>query len=307
MKNTFFIFLKAYNRQMISLMSHSRPFLILPLMVFALSFLPVNTSSASAGSALEGEIETYIKSLRVKGQLLGQERTAWLVYDLTSGRKLASINENASLQAASMVKVYLALAFFHQVNAGKLQYGPTSRRHMELMIQKSNNTSTNWVMRQTGGPSATQSLLKRHYPSLCKQLYLVEYIPAGGRTYRNRESAGDYARFLDALWKGKLPHSKEILRLMGLPGRDRLYSSAKRVPTGTRVYNKTGSTAMCCGDMGILVARGPGGRSYPYILIGIIENTRRNQSYGPWIKSRGNVIREVSNQVYLSMKKRYSL
>ena len=178
---------------------------------------------------------------------------------------------------------------------------------MELMIQKSNNTSTNWVMRQTGGPSSTQSLLKRHYPSLCKQLYLVEYIPAGGRTYRNRGSAGDYARFLDAMWKGKLPHSKEILRLMGLPGRDRLYSSAKRVPTGTRVYNKTGSTAMCCGDMGILVARGPSGRSYPYILIGIIENTRRNQSYGPWIKSRGNVIREVSNQVYLSMKKRYSL
>jgi beta-lactamase class A len=292
---------------MISFMSHPRHYLILPFLVFALSFLPVNSSGAATGTALEGEIEAYIKSLRGKGQILGQERTAWLVYDLTSGKKLAGINENASLQAASMVKVYLALAFFHQVKAGKLQYGSTSRRHMELMIQKSNNASTNWVMRQTGGPSATQSLLKRHYPSLCKQLSLVEYIPAGGRTYRNRESAGDYARFLHAMWKGELPQSKELLRLMGLPGRDRLYSGARRVPTGTRVYNKTGSTAMCCGDIGILVARGPGGRAYPYILIGIIDSTSRNQSYGPWIKSRGNVIREVSNQVYLSMKKRYSL
>ena len=292
---------------MISFMSHPRHYLVLPFLVFALSFLPVNSSSAATGSALEVEIEAYIKSLRGKGQILGQERTAWLVYDLTSGKKLAGINENASLQAASMVKVYLALAFFHQVKAGKLHYGPTSRRHMELMIQKSNNTSTNWVMRQTGGPSATQSLLKRHYPSLCKQLYLVEYIPAGGRTYRNRESAGDYARFLHAMWQGTLPQSKELLRLMGLPGRDRIYSGAKRVPSGTRVYNKTGSTAMCCGDMGILVARGPGGRSYPYIIIGIIDSASRNPSYGPWIKSRGNVIREVSNQVYLSMKKRYSL
>lgn len=288
-------------------MKQSRLYLLLPFLVLALSFLATNSSSAATGSALEGEIETYIKSLRGKGQILGQERTAWLVYDFTSGKTLASINENASLQAASMVKVYLALAFFHQVDAGKLKYGPTSRRNMELMIQKSNNTSTNWVMRQTGGPAATQSLLKRHYPSLCKQLRLVEYIPAGGRTYRNRESAGDYARFLHAMWKGTLPQSKELLRLMGLPGRDRLYFNAKRVPTGTRVYNKTGSTAMCCGDMGILVAKGPGGRSYPYILIGIIDSASRNPSYGPWIKSRGNVIREVSNQVYLSMKKRYSL
>ncbi|NWK55413.1 serine hydrolase [Verrucomicrobiaceae bacterium N1E253] len=288
-------------------MSHLHPYLVHLLLVLTLGALSVHSTSAATGSSLEGEIESYIKSLRGKGQILGQERTAWLAYDLTSEKKLAGINVNESLQAASMVKVYLALAFFHQVKAGKLHYGPASRRHMELMIQKSNNTSTNWVMRQTGGPSATQSLLKRHYPSLCHQLYLVEYIPAGGRTYRNRGSAGDYARFLHALWNDKLPHSKEILRLMGLPGRDRLYSSAKRVPTGTKVYNKTGSTAMCCGDMGILVARGSNGQSYPYILIGIIENGNRNLSYGPWIRSRGNVIREVSNMVYLSMKKRYSL
>jgi beta-lactamase class A len=206
-----------------------------------------------------------------------------------------------------MIKPYLALAYFHQLKAGRLSYGSTSRRHLELMIQKSNNVSTNWVMRQTGGPAATQALLKRHYPSLCKQLRLVEYIPAGGRTYRNRGSAGDYARFLDALWKGNLPQSKEILRLMALPGRDRIYSNAKRVPSGTQVYNKTGSTAMCCGDMGILVARGRNGRSYPYAIIGIIESSNRNNSYGSWISSRGDVIREVSNRVYLSMKKRYSL
>ena len=59
--------------------------------------------------------------------------------------------------------------------------------------------------------------------------------------------------------------------------------------------------------MGILVARGRNGRSYPYVVIGIIESGNRNKSYGPWISSRGNVIREVSNRIYLSMKKRYPL
>lgn len=258
-------------------------------------------------SEIEAEIERHVKSLRRQGKVRSNERTAWVVYDLTTDTKLASINEDAALQAASMIKPYLALAFFHQVKAGKLIYGPTSRRHMELMIQKSNNESTNWVMRQTGGPAATARLLKAHYPKLCRQISLVEYIPAGGRTYRNKGSAADYTRFLIQLWKKDLPHSEELLRLMALPGIDRLYTRARKVPKGTRVFNKTGSTAMCCGDMGILVAEGPDGKSYPYILIGIIESSRRNRSYGPWISSRANVIRAVSNLTFLAMKQRHGL
>ncbi len=275
-------------------------------LILSFVFLPAQMQAA-IDSRLESQIESYIKGLRSRGAIRSNERTAWVVYDFTSGKKLVSINENTSLQAASMIKPYLALAFFHQVQTGQIIYGSTSRRHMELMIQKSNNESTNWVMRQTGGPAATQALLKRHYPSLCQQISLVEYIPSNGRTYRNRGSAADYARFLDALWKGQLPHSKEILRVMALPGIDRLYHDAKRVPQGTRVYNKTGSTAMCCGDMGILVARGRNGKSYPYMLIGIIESGSRTTSYSSWISHRADVIREVSNLTYLDMKQRYRL
>jgi len=281
---------------------HTALFLAIGLSVF----LPAEAEARIEGP-LETQIERYIKSLRAKSVIGRNERTAWVVYDLTSNQKLASINENSSLQAASMIKPYLALAFFHQVEAGRIIYGSKSRRQMELMIQKSNNDSTNWVMKQTGGPAATAALLKRHYPALCQQLHLVEYIPAGGRTYRNRGSAGDYTRFLQALWKRQLPRSEEILRIMGLPGIDRLYTDAKRVPSGTRVYNKTGSTAMCCGDMGILVARGRNGRTYPYLVVGIIESSSRSKSYGSWISRRADVIREVSNLSYLAMKSRHPL
>lgn len=266
--------------------------------------LPVG---AAVNSALEMQVERYVKGLRASGRISASERTAWVVHDFSSGQKLVSINEGAALQAASMVKPLLALAFFHQVQAGRLVYGPTSRRHLELMIQKSSNASTNWVMRQTGGPAATQALLARHYPSMCRNLRLVEYIPADGRTYRNLASASDYAAFLTALWQQRLPYSKEMLRLMGLPGPDRLMDKAKQVPSGTGIYNKTGSTAMCCGDMGILVARGRDGRSYPYLLIGIIDSRVRVRSYNSWISSRANVIREVSNLTYRFMKQRYPL
>jgi beta-lactamase class A len=278
--------------------------------LFATSLLVLSTTMADlhaqSGTALQSRIENHIKGLRSKGVLRGDEKTAWLVYDFTDGRELANINEETPLQAASMIKPYLALALFHEVKAGRLEYGTTARRHVELMIQKSNNESTNWVMRQTGGPAATEALLKRYYPELCQNISLVEYIPEGGKTYRNRGSASDYARFLHALWYKQLPMSEEMLRTMALPGIDRLYTDVKSVPEGTRVYNKTGSTAMCCGDMGILVARGRDGRTYPYVVVGIIESGKRNTSnYGSWISRRADVIREVSNLVYLDMKQRY--
>jgi len=278
--------------------------------LFATSLLVLSTTMADlhaqSGTALQSRIENHIKGLRSKGVLRGDEKTAWLVYDFTDGRELANINEETPLQAASMIKPYLALALFHEVKAGRLEYGTTARRHVELMIQKSNNDSTNWVMRQTGGPAATEALLKRYYPELCQNISLVEYIPEGGKTYRNRGSASDYARFLHALWYKQLPMSEEILRTMALPGIDRLYTDVKSVPEGTRVYNKTGSTAMCCGDMGILVARGRDGRTYPYVVVGIIESGKRNTSnYSSWISRRADVIREVSNLVYLDMKQRY--
>lgn len=254
------------------------------------------------------QIERYIKSLRADGKIRPSERTAWVVYDLTTETKLASINEDARLQAASMIKPYLALAFFHRVQAGQLVYGAKSRRNMELMIQKSDNDSTNWVMAQTGGPAATARLLEANYPDLCRRMRLVEYIPKGGRTYRNLGSAADYARFLIRLWKRDLPHAEEMLRLMALPGIDLLYTRARRVPEGTQVFNKTGSTAMCCGEMGILVAAGPDGRDYPYLLVGIIESRVRNgATYTRWISSRANVIREVSNLTYLAIKERHDL
>ena len=281
------------------------------LIRFAFAIIVLLVPSISEGaidSELEAKIERYIKGLRGQGVIRSSERTAWLVYDFTSRQKLVSINENSKLQAASMITPYLALAFFHQVDTGRIIYGSASRRHMELMIQKSNNESTNWVMKQTGGPAATQALLKKHYPNLCRQLSLVEYIPQGGRTYRNKGSAADYGRFLEALWKRQLPQSKEILRVMGLPGIDRLFTKARQIPQGTAVYNNTGSPAMCCGAMGILVARGRNGKYYPYVVVGIIESRyRNNASYSSWISRRADVIREVSNLAYLDLKRRHSL
>ena len=257
--------------------------------------------------SIEAEVEKFIKSQRKKGIISSDERTAWAVFDFTTGEKLVSINEDSPLQGASLVKTFFALAYFHKVKKGKLKYGSTAKMHMRRMIQRSNNRSSNWVLRQAGGPAAVNKLLKRNYPRMFTNTRIVEYIPANGRTYRNKASAHDYSRFLYALWKGTLPYSSEMRRLMQLPGRDRIYTGTKKIPKSTKVYNKTGSTAQLCGDIGILVVKGRNGKRYPYTLVGIIEKRKRTRNYGSWIRSRGNVIRKVSDIVYKGISRQHNL
>lgn len=263
-------------------------------------------SRTKSDSAFEQRIEDLIKKLRNKGVISGDETTGWVVYDLERDRTLVDINANHSFQAASMIKPFVALAFFHQVKQGKLKYGPKSRRKMEAMIQRSSNSATNWVMKYAGGPAKVDRILRTEYGHIFKRTDITEYIPAGGRTYKNHALPSDYVRFLRALWNKELPYGKELRRLMALPGRDRLYHGTP-IPQGTLVYNKTGSTAHLCGDMGILAPRDKNGGRYPYAIVGIIERRSRPANYGSWVTSRGKVIREVSTLVYKEMKKNHRL
>ena len=256
---------------------------------------------------IEAAVEAYIEGLRREGKLAPDERTGWSVYDFTTGEKLVTINEDMQFQAASLVKPFIAAAFFYKVEQGDLIYGATSRRHMQRMIQHSNNASTNWVARQVGGPQAVERILKQQYPGIFQETHLVEYIPANGRTYRNKASIHDYSRFLYAIWKDEIAGAAEIKRLMALPGSDRIYTGVPEVPKGTRVYNKTGSTARLCGDMGILSVRGRDGKRFPYTLIGVIEKEQSAADYTTWIRSRSEVIRNVSSIVYKGIAQNHDI
>ena len=259
-------------------------------------------SMARPDSDLAGAIEKHVKALRTAGSVAGDEHTSWLVYDLVADEPLASINVEVPRQCASMVKPLVALAYFHKVAGEELSYGDAEKASFQRMIQKSSNTATDAAIKAVGGPGALEALLYEHYGHLFQNTEVVEYIGSQGRTYQNRASAGDLGRFLRALWRDELPMSAELKRLMNLPGRDRLFDGAPAIPVGTAVYNKTGSTARLCGDMGILVAQKPDGTSWAYAIVAVIEKDSRSSSYTSWIRSRSRVIRSVSNLVYVELK-----
>jgi beta-lactamase class A len=272
-------------------------------------------AAADASSSLQRQVVDLVTRMRRQGLLLPSEKTSWSVYDFTSREKLVSINEGEPRQAASMIKPFVAQAYFFQLERAnrRTKYTDDVRRAMERMIQRSNNPDTNRIMDlvsqyQSGrGPADVEAVLKTQAPGVFKETRIVEKIPASGQTYRNLASAHDYSRFLAGVWRGRLANSQEQLRLMGLPSSDRLAEGLAGLPDAARVYNKTGSTAMLCGDMGIIEIPNYRGRRYAYTMIGIIERPSRAGNYGGWISGRGNVIRRVSNLVYLDMKNRYRL
>ncbi|MDE1977476.1 MAG: serine hydrolase, partial [Elusimicrobia bacterium] len=263
---------------------------------------PVAARIQQEPSSLSTEIDSYIERLRRIGAIKGNESTAWSVYDLTSNASLVSINEDEPMETASLIKPLIALAYFKEVSDGRLRYTPYVRRRMAAMIQDSDNAAADYFLRKMGGPAAVQRLLKKNYGGLLQNLHLVEYIPYSGRTYRNKASAHDYSRFLYALWNKQLPSSDELLRLMSLPKPNRLFTA--ELPPSTEVFDKTGTTSRLCGDMGILVIRHEG-QQYPYIVVGIIQKSRRAYPYMRWMNRRGNIIRQVSNFVYEAIAGRH--
>ncbi len=266
-----------------------------------------STRSQSYDESLEDKITDRVTDLRKRGRIGKDETTAWYVYDLKTNSCVACINEDKLMQAASMVKPFVALAYFHQLGAGKIkgEYTAKDKKNMERMIQKSSNSATNYFIGKCGGAKAVDRIVKQY--GFDRDVAIVERIPAGGRTYRNKITAEAYGTFLRKLWDEELPYSRELKRVMALPGRDRIYSGVSEIPSCTLVYNKTGSTSQCCGDMGILSAKEKDGDRHPYIMVGIVNKASRTGKYTSWIRSRGNAIREISGVVYTHMKEKYKL
>lgn len=271
--------------------------------------------SLGSGGNLQASVNAYVKAQRRRGRVTRDEQTSWSVYDFTTGTKLVSINEDVPRQAASMIKPFVAQAYFyrHIEAPSRYPFSAEVEQLMAAMIRRSSNNATNELIARVSNkawsdrPKEVERILRQNADGIFQQIEIVEYIPQGGRTYLNKASAHDYSRFLHAMWTDQLPNSSDMKHLLALPNADRIRQGTNRVPDACKVFDKTGSTAQLCGNMGIVVAQGRDGKAYPYTMIGIIEKQRRTRAYGSWIRGRGDVIREVSDLVYLDMRERHNL
>lgn len=254
---------------------------------------------AQTQATLNQKINNAVKIMRQQGRITQDERTAWYVSDLKSGRTLASINSERPLQSASMVKPLVIQAYLychHQKSKSIYPLDTRIKREMEAMIVKSNNQFTNHIFRRLGGPQGVQWMLRKEAPNIFRHIQIVEEIPNGGRTYKNLASASDYDRFLRALWQEQLPGAAFLKQLMQIKNPDRIRS--KSMPTQIEIYDKTGSTARLCGNFGIIAYRRRNNTLNPYTFTAIIEKKQSAKNYSQWIRTRGNCMREISELIY---------
>ena len=264
---------------------------------------------SSIDSPLEANFERYIKSRRSRKVLASTDRTSFVVYDISKNEKLVSINEDRQMMAASLIKNFVMLAYFHEVKYGRQAHTDVNKGNLKAMIQYSSNPSTNYFIRLLGGPARVHQILRNNYPYF-KQTRIVETIPYGGRTYRNMTSARDLSTFFLRLWQGKLPHSEKMKWYLKLKNGDYIFKQTY-IPASVEVYNKTGTVYGLVGDGGILVLRDPKGRQRPYIFIGLMEDrtktNRRNrwQSFYNWKNRRAYILRRLSEQAYKYIYERH--
>ncbi|MGR8981842.1 MAG: serine hydrolase, partial [Gammaproteobacteria bacterium] len=123
-------------------------FASLPLFTVG-TFTTDTVSAASGHHDIEKRINNYISNLRRRGIIKPDEKTAWSVYDFKKREKVVSINENSPFQSASMIKPFIALAYFYKLKNDKknFRYTHAVRKKMEAMIRYSNNHATNYFIR----------------------------------------------------------------------------------------------------------------------------------------------------------------
>ena len=263
---------------------------------------PAVTYGSTIDSPLEDNFDRYIKTRRRRKVLAGTDRTSFVVYDISKDKKLVSINEDRQMMAASLIKNFVMLAYFHEVKYGRQKHTSHNKGNLTAMIQWSSNSSTNYFIRLLGGPARVNKILRNNYPYF-KQTRVVEYIPYGGRTYKNMTSARDLSTFFLKLWQGKLPFSDKMKWYFKLKNGDYIFKQTY-IPASVAVYNKTGTVYGLVGDGGVLVLQDPQGRARPYIFIGLMEDrtktNRKNRwhSFYDWKNRRAYILRRLSEQAY---------
>ena len=229
------------------------------------------------------------------------------IVDLDTG-DFASWNDTQPSIAASTIKVPVLVAFFQEVDAGRIrldeplvmkkelvaseagvmQYKPVGTKFSALetvtqMIVISDNTATNLAIDRLGGAAKLNARFKQWG---LEQTVINNLLPDLGGT--NTVSARDMAMLFGLLHRGEL---------VSLRSRDRLLAILRNTKSrgllpnplrsGATIAHKTGTLAKALGDVGMVDL--PNGRRYAIAAL-----THRPPNDG----NAGTLIREVSSLSY---------
>ena len=246
-------------------------------------------------------IYTEISRLRQTHHLLNTDDISIHIHDLSKNETVVNIKADRIRNAASLIKPFVMLTVYDLAQQNRICLTDTVENQIYKMITISHNESTNGLIRLIGNGSTYRGLelinatIKKYG---FRDTYLVEAIPQGGRTYRNRTSAYDMSEFFRKLYSRTLVspyYSQKMIDIL-LNNKVHRIETPTLVQDGVPVADKTGYVRGTNGDCGIVFLRNIKHNASDYVVSIIIENPYRPQE--GWGKQKTAVIRHLSNLIY---------
>jgi beta-lactamase class A len=254
---------------------------IVLFVAFLLTVMPVDPVRAAQGfppleqcvdSDLQSGLETSLHSLHLD-TAVRQKRLSVTLVDVTDPQdpRLAEVNGNDMMYAASLPKIAILLGAFERIAQGDLEWNPATEETLIRMIRNSSNTAATDMLNQVGKEYLADLLQSPRYrlydPQKNGGLWVgKEYgkNPAWQRDPLHQLSHGatalQVARFYYLLDTGRLvspESSREMKEILGHPAiHHKFVKGLEQNRPGATVFRKSGTWKEFHSDSALVEHRG---------------------------------------------------
>lgn len=224
------------------------------------------------------------------GPAIAAEKLCVALVDITriDEPRVAEVNGDTMLYAASLPKIAILLGAFVEAERGRLELDAKTRAAMTRMIRVSSNTDATYMLNRVGKRRVNAILQSERYrlydPLVNGGLWVGKEYAHGAAFERDPlhhlshgATAMQVARFYYMLEAGELVNPKltrEMKRMLGNPGIRHKFVRGLADRPGAKIYRKSGSWQKWHADSALVEAQG-----HKYIMVGLAEDPRG----GDWL------------------------
>ncbi len=251
--------------------------------------------------ALQAEVERSFEDLDLAEEIRSK-RLAFVLIDITKIEepRVAEVNGDVMMYAASLPKIAVLLAAFEQIAQGKMELDEETERLLVQMIRQSSNAATTEMMHRVGKENIAHVLLSPRYrlydPRRNGGLWVgKDYAKAGLwrrdplHNLSHGATAMQVARFYYLLETGNLvtpEHSAKMKEILSDTALDHKFVKVlRRINPAARWFRKSGSWRTFHADS-VLVRRG----DRAYIAVALSNDRKGQRWLGEVIETADRII-----------------
>ena len=233
-------------------------------------------------------LETALKK-EFKGeyrQSVEDKKAAFVVVDITDVQhpKVAGVNPDVMLYAASMPKIAILLGAFVKIESGEMSLDDQTRDELTQMIRKSSNEAATAVLNRIGIENLAEILQSEKYrlydPKHNGGLWVGRDYSGGPLWKRDPlhnishgATAMQAARFYYLAVTGRLVSEQyfdDLAEIMSNPGiQHKFVKGIKESNPDAKIFRKSGTWKKFHADSGVIVDEEGG---YRYIIVALVEH-----------------------------------